>query len=93
MTGPPAIEHRPHEQRFVCLVDGLESSADYRREGLRLLMTHTGVDPRLQGRGIAAALVAAAFDHARAHGLKVVPLCSYVSTWARRHPEVRDLLA
>lgn len=92
MSSPPVVEHRPHEHRFVCLVDGLENSADYRRDGDRLLMTHTGVDPRLQGRGIAAALVAAAFDHARAQGLKVVPLCSYVSIWARRHPEVHDLL-
>jgi hypothetical protein len=89
----PPIEHQTRRQRFVCTVDGLESVLDYRSEPGRLLFTHTGVDPSLQGRGIAAALVAAGFAHARAVGLKVVPMCSYVAAYARRHPAVQDLLA
>ena len=56
-------------------------------------LTHTAVDPRLQGRGIAAALVAAALDHARREGLKVVPQCSYVDAYMRRHPQTEDLRA
>jgi predicted GNAT family acetyltransferase len=37
-------------------------------------------------------VVKAALEHARAHGLKVRPACSYVSSYMRRHPETRDLL-
>jgi predicted GNAT family acetyltransferase len=65
----------------------------YRRQGDVLLLTHTEVPPALEGRGIAAALVKAALDWARAEGLRVRPLCSYVVTYMRRHPETQDLLA
>jgi uncharacterized protein len=54
---------------------------------------HTEVAPHLEGRGIAAALVRAAFDHAAAAGFKVLPACSYVHAYVRRHPETQSLLA
>ena len=56
-------------------------------------MTHTEVPPAFEGRGIAAALVREALAWARAQGLKVWPLCSYVAVYMRRHPETQDLLA
>jgi uncharacterized protein len=87
------IEHLPERGRFQARVDGLLCVADYRRHGDRIEMTHTEVPPALTGRGIAARLVRAALDHARASGLKVVPLCSYVRAYMRRHPETQDLLA
>ncbi len=93
MNTPLPIEHRPAEHRFVCQVDGLLSCAEYQLFPGRMVMTHTVVDPRLQGRGIAAALVAAALAHARAEGLKVVPRCSYVDAYMRRHPDTADLRA
>ena len=62
-------------------------------DGQVMRMTHTFVHPSLEGRGIAAALVGAAFEHAREKGLKVQPLCSYVYAYMQRHPETRDLRA
>ncbi len=56
-------------------------------------ITHTGVALKLQGRGIAAALVRAALDHVAAAGWKVRPLCSYARAYMRRHPETAALLA
>ena len=47
----------------------------------------------LEGRGIASQLVQAAFDCAQEQGWDVLPVCSYVQAWARRHPEVEPLLA
>lgn len=86
-----AIEHHPEAQRFEITVDGLRSVAEYRLADGVMHMTHTGVPPALQGRGIAARLVQAALDHARAQGLKVNPLCSYVRVYMQRHPETQDL--
>ena len=93
--GPSVIqvEHLPERGRFQACVDGHLCVADYRLDGGRMQMTHTEVHPALEGRGIAAALVRAALDHARAHGLTVVPLCSYVRAYMRRHPDTQDLLA
>ncbi len=87
------IEHLPERGRFLARVDGHLNFADYRLAGGVMQMTHTEVHPALQGRGLAAELVAAALAHARANGLKVDPLCSYVRTYLRRHPEQQDLLA
>lgn len=87
------IEHRPEARRFETTIDGLLSVAEYQlRDGV-MHMTHTGVPPALQGRGIAARLVQAALDHARAEGLKVRPLCSYVRVYMQRHPQTLDLIA
>lgn len=54
---------------------------------------HTGVPPELGGRGIAAKLVEALVEDARAQGFKVVPQCSYVAVAFKRHPDWADLLA
>lgn len=79
--------------RFEATVDGQLCIADYRLQRGVMVMPHTVVPPALQGRGIAAELVRAALEWARAEGLKVEPLCSYVALYMRRHPETQDLLA
>ena len=86
------IEHDAARGRFWVDVDGRRNVCDYRRDGDTMVMVHTEVDPDLQGRGIAAELVAAALAFAREQGLKVRPLCSYVRAWLRRHPEALDLV-
>lgn len=94
MTADDArIEHLPERGRFQTRVDGHLCVADYRLAGDRMQMIHTEVHPALQGHGVAARLVQAALDHARAHGLKVEPLCTYVRVYMRRHPQTQDLLA
>ena len=88
-----AIEHLIERGRFQVVVEGATCVADYRLQGGVMLITHTEVPPRLQGRGIAAALVQAALAHAREHGLKVSPLCSYARAYMQRHPDTLELLA
>ena len=94
MTAPLAVSHRPEAGRFeVALEDGEVAHLAYRLDGGAMLVHHTEVPPRFEGRGVASALVQAAVDHARANGVSIVPLCSYVRVWMRRHPEHGDLLA
>lgn len=90
---PDQVRHEPDRQRFVADIDGHQCVADYRLHDGVMQMVHTGVDPSLQGRGIAAALVDAALNHARNAGLRVDPICSYVRVYMDRHPQTRDLLA
>ena len=87
------ITHNAAAQRFEAVVDGLLCRCDYRMHGDTMMLVHTEVPPQLEGRGIASHLVRAAFDHAKANGWDVLPVCSYVQTWARRHPEVESMLA
>ena len=87
------IVHNPAAHRFELAIDGQLAICDYDRDGNTLVLPHTVVPAALQGRGIAALLVQAALDWARAEGLKVRPVCSYVASYLRRHPEQQDLLA
>ncbi len=87
------IVHNPTSSRFEATVDGLLCRADYELHGTVMAMTHTVVPSALEGRGIAAALVAAALSWARTQGYQVDPVCSYVRVYMKRHPETQDLLA
>jgi predicted GNAT family acetyltransferase len=87
------VRHNAAENRFETEVDGQLSVADYQLRGTEMIMTHTYVPPVLRGRGIAENLVRAALEHARNERLKVVPACSYVSAYLKRHPEFLPLLA
>lgn len=87
-----AIQHNAASSRFETTVDGHLCVCQYRVFGKTMMLTHTGVPTALRGRGIAAALVQAALDHARARQLKVRPDCSYAEVYMQRHPETLDLL-
>jgi predicted GNAT family acetyltransferase len=87
------VQHQSQNERFVVNVDGTQAEASYRLEDGVMAITHTSVPEAIGGRGIAGDLVRAAFDFARAEGLKVRPLCSYAEAWSRRHAEYADLLA
>jgi predicted GNAT family acetyltransferase len=98
MADDPEIEI-VHEQggrsgTYVLVVDGVESGElDYRTTDGTRAFTHTGVRAHLRGRGLAAALVRRGLDDARAEGLRVAPVCSYVARYLDEHPADADLLA
>jgi predicted GNAT family acetyltransferase len=87
------IRHNQAAHSFEAVVDGQIARADYRLEGDVMSIFHTEVPAAFEGRGIAARLVSAAFEYARESGLKVLPACSYVRDYVRRHPETQALLA
>jgi predicted GNAT family acetyltransferase len=86
------VVHNVAASRFETTVDGQLCVCQYRLFGKVMMLVHTGVPSALRGRGIAAALVRAALDHARAKGLKVRPDCSYAAGYIERHRETQDLL-
>ena len=85
--------HLPGAHRFEATLDGHVGRLDYSVNGDVLTIVHTEVDPALEGRGVAGALVRAALDHARASGLKVRPHCPYAASYMERHPESMSLRA
>ncbi|MDC8787205.1 DUF924 family protein [Roseateles koreensis] len=89
------LSHDPHPGggRFHARVEGHPVELDYRRTAAQLTIHHTGVDPALQGRGLAARLVDAALQWlATQDGLQLVPQCSYVATYLKRQPKWQRLL-
>lgn len=94
VPAPLRVIHRPEASRFEVETDGHLSVVTYQldAERRRVAFDHTGVPAVLEGRGIAAELVAAALAWADQEGLQVLPRCSYVAAYMRRHPDTRHLL-
>jgi predicted GNAT family acetyltransferase len=68
--------------------------ADYLDVDGELQFTHTEVDPAHQGKNYAAILIRDAFKDIEENNLgKVWPVCPYVVTYMKRHPETQDLLS
>ncbi|WP_089177078.1 GNAT family N-acetyltransferase [Bosea sp. AS-1] len=91
-TEYPSIRDEPQNNRFVMAVRGGEAFATYRRIDDYLVVSHTEVPRSLRGNGIGSQLAEAVFEHARNHGQRIVPACSFIADWARKHPEYREVL-
>jgi predicted GNAT family acetyltransferase len=83
----------PEAGRYEVLVDGeVAGYADREVRDGRMVLPHTVVMPALRGRGLAAHLIRRALDDARAGGLSVAPVCSYVSGFIAENPDDIDLV-
>lgn len=86
------IIHNEKAKRFEITVDGHTGYISYQDQGDTLIYDHTIVPQALGGRGIGSALVVHALDYAREHNKKVVPQCSFVSSYINNHPDYQDLV-
>ena len=77
------VKHEASMQRFVTVVDGHESVADYRLSGQYIDFNHTFVPDALRGRGIAEKLVREALDWAGQEGYEIQASCWYVQRFLK----------
>ena len=95
-SGSAGVEviRNDERSRYEILVDGaVVGFSDYRLRADRQVFAHTEIDPEFRGRDLAAALVQASLDDARANGYRVVPRCPYVKEFIDEHPEYQDLVS
>lgn len=83
----PEITRNEQAGRFELAADPDAGRLEFRRDDRGLVLVHTEVADRLEGEGVASALVREALDHAEAEGLAVVPECEFVAGWLERHPD------
>ncbi|MBB2145712.1 GNAT family N-acetyltransferase [Pedobacter sp. LMG 31464] len=71
------------------IMDGEEQLAEMALSisGGDLIVYHTEVAQKAEGKGLAKNLLNEMVSYARKHGLKVVALCPYVHAQFKRHPE------
>jgi predicted GNAT family acetyltransferase len=76
----------PERERFEVRVgDELAGFAEYRRRPGLIAFTHTMIDPRFEGQGLASELARTALGEARSSGLKVLPFCPFVRGYIAGH--------
>lgn len=72
------------EEAYVDVTDG--------RGRVERVFYHTGVSEHYAGQGLASTLVRASVDDTIGDGAKVVPVCPYVKSWLRKHPDYAEHL-
>ena len=89
---PIKISHDIEAKRFETAIDGHIGYISYQERDGKLVYDHTIVPQALGGRGVGSTLVKHALNYARENDKKVVPQCSFVSSYINKHPEYKDLL-
>ncbi len=89
------VVDRPAERRYELLLGGSHAGELVYRDrgsGVRAFL-HTESRPaRAAPRGLGSALVTGALDDARAHGLRVVPICPFVDAFVSARSAYADLV-
>ena len=88
-----AVLNNDSAQQFEVRVDGSTALLTYQRLGNSLVLNHVEVPTALEGRGIASQLARTALEFARMEHLEVIPVCPYVASYLKKHPEYHDLLS
>ena len=93
-TDDVVVTRNVDERRWEARIGGvLAGFAAYRLAEGRIVFTHTEVDPAFEGKGIGGALARHALDEVEAEGTRtVVPLCPFIRSWIRRHPDYLPLV-
>lgn len=86
------ITHNQAAQRFETTIDGQTGYISYQDHNNTLTYDHTIVPQSLGGRGVGTALVKRALDFAHEQNKKVIPQCSFVSAYIKKHPDYQDLV-
>lgn len=81
------IVHRPEVCRFSIEMEGSEAYVEYVENAGELIIVHIIVPSPLEGRGLASALVAAAYKYADEKCLKRVAVCEYAKKWLEKHSD------
>ncbi|MBL7261962.1 GNAT family N-acetyltransferase [Paractinoplanes lichenicola] len=87
------VRDNPAEHRFELTVDGeLGGMAVYRvRDGITVV-THSEIDRRFRGQGLANVLAQRTLDELRTRGARVYPACPFFAKYVAEHPEYDDII-
>ena len=92
MAEPSDVVMNDKTHRFEVTLDGETAFTEYVLHSGAMVLPHTEVPPAFEGKGVASALAKAALGYARDHGLKVKPICPFISAYIQKHPEWQDLV-
>jgi predicted GNAT family acetyltransferase len=86
--------HKPQARRYEAHIDGeLAGFAEYQLTDALVILTHTEVDERFEGKGVGSAIARFALDDVRADGSRqVLPLCPFIKGWIGKHRDYVDLV-
>ncbi|WP_168627221.1 GNAT family N-acetyltransferase [Cryobacterium sp. BB307] len=88
-----AIVRVPERNRFEMHEgDTIIGIAAYSLSGDRVTFTHTVMDDRYGGRGLGSRLAEFVLNDAAGSGKRIVPECSFISAYVRKHHDWDEYL-
>lgn len=79
--------------RFEARADGRPAGfVEYKIRDGQIALVHTQVEEDFEGTGIASRLVKDSLAMVRDSGLALLPVCSFVAGYVKKHPEYQDLV-
>ncbi len=90
---PAAVRDNSARSRFELDDGGVTAFLTYQLAGNVITLVRSETPVAARRRGLGSRLVEGVLQTARARGLKVVPVCSFVRAFLDKHPEYQDLAA
>lgn len=74
-------------------VDGHLAKIEYSNKSGKIFLIHTEIPEELAGQGVASYLAKEVFKIIEKEGMTIVPMCNFIKTYIRKHPEYHNLVA
>jgi predicted GNAT family acetyltransferase len=87
------IKENKEKKRFEVEVENKLALIEYIRAEDKIYLTHTEVPSELEGKGIASSMAKQVLQQIKDEDLKLVPLCPFIASYVKRHPEWKEILA
>jgi uncharacterized protein len=86
------VQDNPARNRFETTIEGHTAMIEYKLRPGVITVLHTEVPEELEGRGIASTMTRFVLQFIATHKLQLVPLCPYMCSYLKKHPEYQHLV-
>lgn len=87
----PLIKNE-EKHRFEITFEDHKAFIDYKERPGKISLIHTEVEPELEGKGAATAVIEKTLEYIEQNNYKLVPLCPLVFAYIKRHPEWKRIV-
>ena len=91
-TGATTTVTKEADRFTISVDDTVAGFTEIKDSGGQRTFPHTEVDDAFQGRGLASILIGEALQQTKDDGLRIVPVCSMVQAYVKKHPEFDDVV-
>lgn len=84
--------HNTAEKRYEFDIDGDKAIVEYSLQPGVMILSHTYVPQKHEGKGIGSELIRAVLEDIKEQGLQIVPQCQFIAQYIYRHPEWEELV-
>ena len=89
----PDFSDNPQAHRFELRMNGeVAAFSEYNLLADAVMLTHTEVLPQFEGQGLGSKLAKSVLAEVRQRGLHVIPVCTFMAGYIRKHAEYLDLV-